>query len=237
MKTKKKTRKTVKRLSIPVSILIVMFFVTLSTFSLAQQINTPRYRLTIEDTQKQKGWLGTISDIFQNLKLSSFGSIKPEVGQKLAVTAVAYSPTVDQNDSSPCITASGTVVRRGVVATNFLPIGTRLKIGEDIYIVEDRMNAKYNGKKIIDIWHPTTKEAIAFGAKRLEIEILPKEDIPSPTPIPSQTSETIAEKPKNLWEFTKLGFKNMGELFAKNVQTRTYAPEADCSKVVGKTLK
>jgi len=229
---KKRKKKAEIRLSWPLLIFVILFFGTLSTFSLAQQINTPRYRLTLEDEEKS-GWLGAISKAFQNLKLSATGVIKPTTGQKLAVTAVAYSPTVDQNDASPCITASGTVVRRGVVATNFLPIGTRLKIGEDTYVVEDRMNAKYNGKKIIDIWHPTTKEALAFGSKRLEIEILPKDDSPAPTPIP----EAVAEKPKNVWESTKLAFKNMGKFFAKNVQTRTYAPEADCSKVVGRTLK
>ena len=229
-----KKGKTKRKIRWQLSVLIILFFSTLATFSLAQQINTPRYRLTLEDEGKS-GWLGAISNAFQNLKLSSIGVTSPKIGTKLTVTAVAYSPTVDQNDASPCITASGTVVRVGVVATNFLPIGTRLKIGEDIYTVEDRMNAKYNGKKIIDIWHPTTKEAIEFGAKNLEIEILPKEVL-SPSS-PSPTPEAIAEKPENLWEFTKLGFKNMGEFFAKNVQTRTYAPEADCSKVVGKTLK
>ena len=229
---KNKKRKAKLRVSWPLAVLLVLFFGTLTTLSLAQQINTPRYRLTIE-SEEDPGWLGAISSALQNLKLSATGVIKPTVGQKLAVTAVAYSPTVDQNDASPCITASGTVVRKGVVATNFLPIGTRLKIGEEVYVVEDRMNAKYNGKKIIDIWHPTTKEALAFGSKRLEIEILPKES-PPPAPVPSP--ETVAEKPKNLWEFTKSGLENIGGFFSKNLQTRTYAPEADCSKVVGKTL-
>jgi len=228
---KNKKEKTKNKISWPLSVLLVLFFGTLATLSLAQQINTPRYRLTIEN-EESSGWLGAFSNALQNLKLSSMGVIKPVTGQKLAVTAVAYSPTVDQNDASPCITASGTVVRRGVVATNFLPIGTRLKIGEDTYVVEDRMNAKYNGKKIIDIWHPTTKEAIAFGSKRLEIEILPKDDSPPPTPIP----EVVAEKPKNIWESIKLGFKNVGNFFSKNVQTRAYGQEADCSKVVGRTL-
>jgi 3D (Asp-Asp-Asp) domain-containing protein len=229
----RKRNKTKIKLPWQLSILMVLALGTLATFSLAQQINTPRYRLTLE-TEEKPGWLGAISNAFQNLKLSAMGVIKPKIGEKLTVTAVAYSPTVDQNDATPCITASGTVVRRGVVATNFLPIGTRLKIGEDVFTVEDRMNAKYNGKKIIDIWHPTTKEAIAFGAKKLEIEILPKDypPFPSPTPVP----EEVAEKPKNLWESTKLGFMNMGKFFAKNVQTRTYAPEADCAKVVGKKL-
>lgn len=232
----KKNNKTKTKISWPIAIVVILFFITLSTFSLAQQINTPRYRLTLESENKA-GWWGAISNAFQNLKMSAIGVINPKPGEKLMVMAVAYSPTVDQNDASPCITASGTVVRKGVVATNFLPIGTRLKIGDSTYVVEDRMNSKYNGKKIIDIWHPTTEEALSFGSQKLEIEILPKKGDVTPISTPAPTPEQIAEKPTNLWQSTQMTVKSIGDFFAKNVQTRTYGPEADCSKVVGKTLK
>ncbi|MDO8512051.1 MAG: 3D domain-containing protein [bacterium] len=199
----------------------------MSSIAFAQQINSPRYRITVTE-EKKVGWFSAIGDAFSKLQMSTVGYLSPKVGQKFKVTAVAYSPTVDQNDASPCITASGTVVRKGVVATNFLPIGTRLKIGNDFYTVEDRMNAKYNGVKIIDIWHPTTKEAIAFGAKKLEIEILPKDFPATPAPNPNP----LASKQLSFWERTKSGVQSMGSFLSDNLPTRTYMKEADCSKLL-----
>src|SRR3990167_1248447 len=43
------------------------------------------------------------------------------------VTITAYSSTPEETDSTPFITASGTHVRDGVVAANFLPLGTDRK--------------------------------------------------------------------------------------------------------------
>lgn len=90
------------------------------------------------------------------------------------VTATAYSSTPDQTDDSPFITASGTYVRDGIIATNFLPMGTLIKIpdlyGDKIFIVEDRMNRRYVYN--IDIWFPERNLAKNFGVKRVEIEVI-----------------------------------------------------------------
>ncbi len=90
------------------------------------------------------------------------------------VFITAYSSTEDQTDSTPFITASGTKVRDGVVAANWLPIGTKVKIpalfGNKIFIVEDRMAPKNAAK--LDIWFSTTEAAINFGVKRTRVEIL-----------------------------------------------------------------
>lgn len=219
-------KKKHKKNKLKYSLLVIALFCVLGSFAFAQQINIPRYRITIAD-EKPSGWFSFFSDALKKLQMSTVGIIKPNAGDKFTVTAVAYSPTVDQNDSSPCITASGSVVRKGVVATNFLPIGTRLKIGDDFYTVEDRMNAKYNGIKIIDIWHPTTKEALAFGAKKLEIEILP-EDFPA-TPVPNPAPPI---KSASIWDRAKTGLKNIGSFLSDNLPTRTYLKEADCSKLL-----
>lgn len=94
--------------------------------------------------------------------------------QVFEVMATAYSSTPDQTDSTPLITASGTHVRDGVVATNFLPFGTVIKIpdlyGEKTFVVEDRMNKRY--KFNIDIWFKTRKQAKMFGVKKVKIEII-----------------------------------------------------------------
>ncbi len=86
----------------------------------------------------------------------------------------AYNSEVGQTDDTPFITAFGTTVRDGIVATNFLPKGTMIRFpeefGDKIFVVEDRMNARYTYK--VDIWMADKQEAIQFGAKYLKMEIL-----------------------------------------------------------------
>lgn len=93
--------------------------------------------------------------------------------KKIKVSMTAYSSTPGQTDSTPFITANGSHVRDGIVATNFLPFGTKVKIpevfGDKVFSVEDRMNARYYYK--IDVWMPTYEEAKNFGVKYVEVEI------------------------------------------------------------------
>jgi len=92
--------------------------------------------------------------------------------KKIAVTA--YSSTPDQTDNSPFITANGSFVREGVVAANFLKFGTKVRFpdvyGDNIFIVADRMAEQNNHK--IDVWMESRAEALQFGVKKLNIEIL-----------------------------------------------------------------
>lgn len=91
----------------------------------------------------------------------------------VTVPATAYNSLPNQTDDTPFITASGTHVRHGVLAANFLPIGTRVKIpdlyGDQVFIVEDRMNPRYY--KRVDIWMEEYDDAIAFGVKNITIEV------------------------------------------------------------------
>ena len=86
----------------------------------------------------------------------------------------AYTSRPEETDSTPYITASGTYVREGVVATNDLPIGTLVRIpshfGDKIFRVEDRMNAKYTNE--LDIWFSDLGDAREFGKKFITIEVL-----------------------------------------------------------------
>lgn len=90
------------------------------------------------------------------------------------VRATAYSSTVDQTDDTPFITASGTHVRDGIIAANFLPFGTTVRIpelyGDKLFVVEDRMNQRYWHN--IDIWFPERSLAKEFGAKKIKIEVV-----------------------------------------------------------------
>lgn len=99
--------------------------------------------------------------------------IKP--AQKIKMVITAYSSTPWETDNSPFITASGSSVREGVVANNFLPFGTQIRIpelyGEKIFVVEDRMSWKKSNYQL-DIWFPEYLQAKNFGAKRLYVEVL-----------------------------------------------------------------
>lgn len=91
----------------------------------------------------------------------------------MRVTATAYNSLPDQTDDTPFITASGTHVRMGVIAANFLPMGTMVKIpeyfGDQVFTVEDRMNPRYD--KRIDIWMDGIHEARQFGVRTVAIEV------------------------------------------------------------------
>lgn len=90
------------------------------------------------------------------------------------VVATAYNSLPWQTDDTPEITASGTRTRHGVVAANFLRIGTRVRFpevyGDTVFVVEDRMNQKY-GRGRVDIWMEGLQDARTFGAKRLTMEV------------------------------------------------------------------
>lgn len=91
------------------------------------------------------------------------------------VTASAYNSVPWQTDSTPFTTASGTTVRHGVLAANFLPIGTQVTIpdlyGDQIFVVEDRMNARYRNN--IDIWMESVTDARKFGRRSVTINVYP----------------------------------------------------------------
>lgn len=97
---------------------------------------------------------------------------QPIIVKKVYITA--YSSTPEETDDTPFITASGKEVRDGIVASNFLAIGTKIRIpaifGNKIFVVEDRMHPKMTN--IVDVWMPNKSQAIQFGRIYTEIEIL-----------------------------------------------------------------
>lgn len=98
----------------------------------------------------------------------------PKVVWQFKTIVTGYSSTPDQTDETPFVTASGTEVREGIVAANFVPLGTKIRLpelyGNKIFVVEDRMHVrKYY---LVDIWFPTREEALQFGVKTTLIEVL-----------------------------------------------------------------
>lgn len=94
------------------------------------------------------------------------------------VDMTAYSSTIDQTDSTPCITANGFDLcahnQEDVIAANFLPFGTKVRFpelfGDRIFTVQDRMNARYYYRA--DVWMKTREAAIKFGYAYAKLEVV-----------------------------------------------------------------
>ncbi len=116
---------------------------------------------------------GSIITVQDNSFISNNSHFSSD-NKTIYVIVTAYSSTESQTDDTPFITASGTTVRDGIIAANFLPFGTRITIpelyGDKVFEVEDRM-APSKGYHI-DIWFPSYQEARDFGAHIIQIEIL-----------------------------------------------------------------
>jgi len=109
--------------------------------------------------------------------------IAPEVPvyriiKTIKIPITAYSSTVDQCDGTPCITANGFNLCKhnaeDVIAANFLPFGTKVRIpelyGDRIFTVQDRMNARYYYRA--DIWMKTRAAAIKFGLQYTRVDVI-----------------------------------------------------------------
>jgi 3D (Asp-Asp-Asp) domain-containing protein len=185
-------------------------------------------RLRVEVHEADPGALaglrGFLDGVRRQLRLRSIGTIVPPPGTRYSVTATAYASNVSQTDDTPCVTAAQTRVRRGVVATNFLPLGTRLQIGDEIFVVEDRMNSRYNGKYIIDIWFPSTELAVEHGARLLEIEIIGYGPVGEPIPSPEVAAEP-ATAPSTLRD----RLRSVSTFLVRFIATRVPAiPDTPC---------
>jgi 3D (Asp-Asp-Asp) domain-containing protein len=89
------------------------------------------------------------------------------------IVATAYNSEVGQTDDTPWTTAAGTRCREGVIASNFLPMGTKVVIegfGNRVFTVEDRMNKRF--AKRIDIWFRYHNQAMKFGKRKIKFHVL-----------------------------------------------------------------
>ncbi|MBM3204566.1 hypothetical protein FJZ48_01120 [Candidatus Uhrbacteria bacterium] len=100
---------------------------------------------------------------------------EPVVLKTIKMDVTAYTSSVEECDSDPFITADGSTTRDGIVATNVLPFGTKIRIpdyfGDKVFEVHDRMNKRYSYR--VDVWMQEKGEMRRFGIKRnASIEIL-----------------------------------------------------------------
>lgn len=100
---------------------------------------------------------------------------EPKPDRVVRAVITAYTSSVEETDSDPFTAASGKKVYDGMLAANWLPFGTKIKIpslyGDKVFTVHDRMNARY-GYGRLDIWLNTSRaEARKFGVKRVAVEV------------------------------------------------------------------
>lgn len=104
------------------------------------------------------------------------GTIIPSsaIKEVLNLKITAYTSLTDETDDTPFITADGSYVHDGVVATNLLPFGTKIMIpslfGNKVFTVDDRMSRRFMHN--LDIWMPSRTKAIVFGAHTANIVVL-----------------------------------------------------------------
>lgn len=96
--------------------------------------------------------------------------------RRMRVTTTAYTNTVAETDETPCIAASGFNIcanpEKKIVAANFLPFHTKVKINGEFYSVEDHMNSRYNGQNRVDILVQSRDEARKRGITHgVEMEV------------------------------------------------------------------
>lgn len=91
----------------------------------------------------------------------------------LTYLITAYSPTVEECDKNPFITADGSKVRFGIVAgcPKKFPFGSKIYInGLGIFYVHDRGGAIKNNR--IDVFYFSTSYAKLFGVQKRKVILL-----------------------------------------------------------------
>ncbi len=159
-----------KYIIIPLLLIIFWQFTFPQTTIAKEVINKLNNPIT---SKFEDQWAVNLMDKFNRLPQNGDRPI-PEAKKVMTINVTAYSSTPDQTSGNPFITASGSHVRDGVIAANFLPIGTKVRFpdhfGNKIFTVEDRMSAKYWYKA--DIWMESRQEAKDWGVRYTTIEIL-----------------------------------------------------------------
>ena len=87
------------------------------------------------------------------------------------VSMSAYTP----HETGSRTTASGAKAKEGYTcAANFVPIGSVIIYEGHKYVVQDRMNPKYN--RHVDIFMESHKTAIQFGRKEAKVQVITPDD-------------------------------------------------------------
>lgn len=141
---------------------IVLDSVQDESYSRGEKIN--ELNNDIENMQERLTDLNeTIKEQRQQLLEISMPKPKQVSTKKMEVELTFYTPTGNR-------TASGTIPQEGrTVACNSLPLGTKVLINGNTYIVEDRGGMANN---VIDVFVESYDKAIQLGRQKAIVEVL-----------------------------------------------------------------
>jgi len=168
---------SVKKGEIPLLMgLIILFFLSFSPVFAPSYLSEAEAGFRVTEPQNPMVETPLIQE---NSFLASSNHYSSEdeliVLETIQMTITAYSSSVWETDDTPYLTAAGTQTKDGVIASNLLPFGTKIRIpklfGDKVFVVEDRMN-KRMGDFQADIWFPSHWQAEQFGIKYAYIETI-----------------------------------------------------------------
>lgn len=173
-----------------VSALLVSFLLVSAQPSLAETLLSNFQKQAIQQASEQQTPSGVVSSSAgQTGKANGLSDekIAPASGIKTSANPIAPKPAVESLNSEGVHyiatayslrgrTASGRYVSQGIIAADprILPLGSRVRLeagpwsGE--YLVADTGGA-IRGRKI-DIWTPTSREAMRFGRRKVKLTVL-----------------------------------------------------------------
>lgn len=155
--------KSVRCMSIDVASRLVLIFALLITAAVPQVVSSRKNEVTSEVAGE------SVQDVYAMGAMILDLPASPDRPKRIKrVTVTFYSSDSWQTDDTPFITANGTRVHDGIVATNALPFGTVVKLpeiyGDKMFTVEDRMHKRYRSR--VDVWVEHRDEAFARGIVR-----------------------------------------------------------------------
>ncbi len=174
-------KNTIKKAYILRLILALVFFTAIPAQAHAALIDTDSISSWLRAKLAPMVWAEKLQDktgdelvTIQGIALMSARQPLIGVTRVYETFVTAYSSSVDETDSTPFITASGEYVRDGIVAANFLPLGTQIKIpeyfGDKIFVVKDRMARRHTEK--VDVWFESKELAKEFGKRKLQVQVV-----------------------------------------------------------------
>ena len=100
-------------------------------------------------------------------------TIEHKVLKTMTAIITQYTPVLRETDDTPLINAANKRVKKGDIANNCLPFGTRVRIDGEIFTVMDRLNPRY-GCSHFDILTFDEHKALEWGRQKKVVEILAK---------------------------------------------------------------
>ena len=109
------------------------------------------------------------------------------------VSMSAYTP----HETGSRTTASGAKAKEGYTcAANFVPIGSVIIYDGHKYVVQDRMNPKYN--RHVDLFMESHKKAIQFGRKEAKVQVITQGDVKAKYSDKREAKKQQNNKPKKV---------------------------------------